>query len=216
MTDRTCMNDECDGKHFARGFCRRHYQRWCKANPDAVGKHGKNPEMCVSRGCDLKPTARGLCKRHYAQGRHRGEFETKPCSVGGCERAHYGKSYCWPHYERWRKHGDPGPVEALKAPKGAGYVDRNGYRYLQTGGRRIAEHRAVMEQILGRLLERWETVHHINGNRLDNRPENLQLRIGGHGVGAAFQCLDCGSANIAGVELEGSGAASGTITMPAT
>lgn len=39
----------------------------------------------------------------------------------------------------------------------------------------VAKHRLVLEQKLGRFLKDGEVAHHINENKLDNRPENIEL-----------------------------------------
>jgi hypothetical protein len=53
--------------------------------------------------------------------------------------------------------------------------------------RKFMEHRVVMARKIGRHLTPEETVHHINGNPQDNRPENLQLWSSRHPRGAAVE-----------------------------
>lgn len=66
---------------------------------------------------------------------------------------------------------------------------------------RVPEHRLVVAKYLGRPLERFETVHHIDGDRRNNEIGNLQLRVGNHGNGQCYECLDCGSSNIKPVAI---------------
>lgn len=59
--------------------------------------------------------------------------------------------------------------------KGGTYIQA-GYRFIRVGDNYIQEHRHVMSRVLGRSLLPEEKVHHINHNKLDNRPENLEIK----------------------------------------
>lgn len=133
-------------------------------------------------GCDGPVRARGWCARHYSRWLRHGDptvllkrtFPPKgTCEISGCYEPLRGNGWCDMHYMRWYRHGDP-----LARPRRSdGWLNRHGYRQVSVDGRQVLEHRLVMERHLGRRLHRYENVHHINGDRADNRIENLELWV---------------------------------------
>ena len=134
---------------------------------------------CSFEGCGREHTALGLCSGHYKQTR-RGE-ELSPikirsaivsCSFDGCENQNQALGLCKGHYMQNRKGRELRPLGWSKANYRTtkfGYVTRT------VDGVQIAQHREVMEEHLGRPLLKYENVHHLNGQRDDNRIENLEL-----------------------------------------
>lgn len=106
------------------------------------------------------------------------------CKQEGCEGALKAKGYCAAHYHRQRL-GMPmdAPMRRWRCGKpGQWYVNNRGYVVRlaaphKAGEKRRTEsqHRVVMAEHLGRNLFPEENVHHINGDKLDNRVENLEL-----------------------------------------
>jgi len=140
---------------------------------------------CSYDGCAKPADSLSLCAGHYQQ--HQRGLELRPirvsraergCREDGCDRPHEAHGYCNTHYIYAVGRADLQTASKRQAINRDGYVRLfiPGHPNAQKTGYVLAHH-VVMAELIGRPIARDETVHHKNGHRGDNRPENLELWV---------------------------------------
>ncbi len=192
---RICSFEGCGRPHEARGYCHTHY---------AQVKRGKSPFKAITKrpagspslhceyvGCSNKSAygAGGLCLTHRRQQKSGQSLRpvrprarrcaSAACSYATCERSARTEGLCSAHYNQKRRGIELRPIRPRTKK---GWYNHHGYRYVIAHNHpnsdahgAIREHVLVMAEILKRPLLPHENVHHKNGDRADNRPENLEL-----------------------------------------
>lgn len=181
----------CGRDHIARGYCGACYQMRKKSGEFEAKPAVNAGNKCSVVDCSKPAKSLGYCIAHYEKFRKYGDplaYAPKrtggPCNVDGCSGVSVARGMCRACYSYWKNHGDAHTrFDALKKRQGD-RVDDQGYVQVLAPehpnarkSKRIPKHRLVMSEFLSRPLKANENVHHINGNKSDNRIENLELWV---------------------------------------
>jgi len=173
-----CKNDWFRGRKWGKG--KKVHARVCRRCGDEFQTVEKDQQFC-SRKC------------WYARndGVPRWGWMSCPRCNATFERTYRNQIYCSHSCAASATSKRSRPVGS-KRTLSTGYVLVKASNTGSRAERWRPEHRHVMEAHLGRSLKQNETIHHKNGNRADNRLENLELRVGPHGNGATHaHCATC-------------------------
>jgi HNH endonuclease len=190
-----CSVDGCERKSFCKGLCGLHYERvrtTGEVGSPAARRRGQpvTPRVCSVEGCARAHDAQGYCSSHYAMYRRYGDPEHPPgrvrsyagmqCKLEGCMSKARSIGYCSEHYRRDKRWGAPDGKRPVASPRKTpqGYVQEYNPKHPNAcKNGTVSQHVRVMSDMLGRSLISGENVHHKNGVRDDNRPDNLELWV---------------------------------------
>lgn len=179
-----CQFPNCDRKHNAKGYCVGHYWQLKRGDiltplGSTVGKSNIKHIGCLFPNCSNVHYCKGYCRGHYRQYKL-----GKPLTELG-QPKFYPKDWeltcktlreilwCDPceGIPYWRK--DPTFSSLLWKP--AGRISSQGYRKVQLRDKIYSWHRLMFLYFYGFMPAKNEVVDHLNGQRSDNRLENLRI-----------------------------------------
>lgn len=170
---RMCSIDDCGAKHSARGWCRKHYQKWLR-HGDPLG--GRAVRVgCSVKNCEEKHGAKGYCRLHYNRFRRYGTTEQKQQQYRSLEDSFLNRV-----------------VENGKCMNWTGYKNISGYGVMYRENKALFAHRYAWERAHGaipeglvidhkcfnpscvnvdhlRVITQQQNTQHQKGPRIDNK-----------------------------------------------
>jgi hypothetical protein len=174
---------EKDGRNARCRFCLAKLRKL--KNYVAIQNGKKNCMHCKE---EKQVTEFGLNKSNY-DGR---QIYCKNCANLKCRIYRKNNPTKWEiqrkkNFEKHREKLGIDPTIKIMRKKGEGYISRQGYLSFKKKGHpcadkngRVQASHLVMYEYIGRPLKKGETIHHKNGDKLDNRIENLELCTTNH------------------------------------
>lgn len=166
-----CKVELCNQKIYAKGFCSKHYQRLTKTGTLELKTF---PTKCEIFECNGQYFSNGYCAKHYARFKRHGNPE-RGDSIGNipldCKIIPGHENYCASKDGRIfsRNYRNSGETIELSQSIGNGK-----YKTVQLGKKNsFVSHRIIAKTFIEN-PNNYPQVNHINGDKGDNRVENLE------------------------------------------
>lgn len=94
MSERICSVDGCGKKHYGKGFCSGHYDKWRRTGDPLWEIPEFIPKLCCIEKCNNNAESKGFCNKHYKRFRIYGDPEFTKVEIHGMSKT--------PEYKTWR------------------------------------------------------------------------------------------------------------------
>jgi len=128
----------------------------------------------ICNECGDSVYRKGQCAKHYrlSLAKQKGN-----CNVENCNNLQEAKGMCSLHYQRFST-GKPLIKDTACWMNANGYICEYLPDHIQANkDGRVLQHRRIMAEHIGRRLESFENVHHIDGDKTNNDIQNLELWV---------------------------------------
>jgi hypothetical protein len=112
-SDKTCTVGDCDSRHYAKDYCKKHYTQVLRHGDLTPDRERGIVRECKSPGCGRTDTIKWYCRKHARQLRVHGRLTPERehlmgfegCKVANCKGEHRARGLCAKHYnqERWKR-----------------------------------------------------------------------------------------------------------------
>lgn len=171
-----------------------------------VNRHGMKSRLRGNSFKELSEENKKIIKEMWNEGRSQHEIINRIrtghetlnrwlVEIGEIPEVRFSKKENHPMWKGGRRLNQHGYIEILLDKDDPFYDMANLVGY-------ILEHRYVMAKHLNEILSNEYSIHHIDGDKTNNKIDNLELRKGQHMPGTSCRCGDCGSKNIKEISLK--------------
>lgn len=173
VTRRQCI--QC-GNVYSLPMCRLNRVAVCSPNCSRRNSEKIKEKLLIERKRNCSVCSKVFYPRNSQISDGGGIYCSRKCMGIGSRGRKIDPRWIAKRLESWKNNKNRKVLTGKDHPNWKGWTITNGYKVVKgENGKNVYEHRYIIGKHLGRCLTKDEVAHHINGDKLDNRIENLAV-----------------------------------------